>query len=167
MRDLLRRCLERDVKMRLRDIGEARIAIQHCLVHPEDVPDPTLAQARSSRLPWALAAFFAAAAGVALWSARTNGITLPEVQRLSMDLPDTEPLVPGIDGRLLAISPDGSRVVYASRHGDDDSLVPAPVGPARGQAAGRDRGRLDAILLTGRQVGWVRRRRRQAEEDPG
>ena len=39
VRDLLRRCLERDVKMRLRDIGEARIAIQHCLVHPEDAPD--------------------------------------------------------------------------------------------------------------------------------
>ena len=116
MRDLLRRCLERDVKLRLRDIGEARIAIQHCLANPEDAPDvPPPAQARSSRLPWAVAACFAAAAGVALWSARTNGITLPEVQRLSIDLPDAEPLVPGISGRLLAISPDGSRVVYASR----------------------------------------------------
>ena len=122
VRDLLRRCLERDVKMRLRDIGEARIAIQHCLVHPEDAPVPTPAQARSSRLPWAVAAFFAAAAGVALWSARSNGTTLPEVQRLSIDLPDAEPLVPGITGRLLAISPDGSRVVYASRHGETTRL---------------------------------------------
>ena len=123
VRDLLRRCLERDVKLRLRDIGEARIAIQHCLANPKDAPDvPPPAQARSSRLPWAVAACFAAAAGVALWSARSNGITLPEVQRLSIDLPDAEPLVPGISGRLLAISPDGSRVVYASRHGETTRL---------------------------------------------
>ena len=166
MRDLLRRCLERDVKMRLRDIGEARIAIQHCLVHPEDVPVPPPAQARSSRLPWAVAAFFAAAAGVALWSARTNGITLAEVQRLSIDLPDTEPLVPGIDGRLLAISPDGSRVVYASRYGGTTRLCLRGWTSARSSRCPGPMG-LDAILLTGRQVGGVRRRRRQAEEDPG
>ena len=56
VRDLLRRCLERDVKMRLRDIGEARIAIQQCLAHPEpaiDVPLP--AKAGPARLPWAVA----------------------------------------------------------------------------------------------------------------
>ena len=59
-------------------------------------------------------------------------------------------------GRLLAISPDGSRVVYASRHGEYDPLVPAPAGPARGQAAGRYRGRPESVLLAGRQVGGVR-----------
>jgi Tol biopolymer transport system component len=123
VRDLLRRCLERSVKMRLRDIGEARIAIQQCLAHPEraiDVPPP--AKARSTRLPWAVAALFAAAAGVALWSARANGTMPAEVRRLSIDLPDAEPLVPGNQGRLLAISPDGSLVVYASRHGDTTRL---------------------------------------------
>jgi serine/threonine protein kinase len=43
IRDLLRRCLDRDVKTRLRDIGEARMAIQKCLA------DPREAQATASR----------------------------------------------------------------------------------------------------------------------
>jgi Tol biopolymer transport system component len=34
IRELLRRCLERDVKARLRDIGEARIVIGECLANP-------------------------------------------------------------------------------------------------------------------------------------
>ena len=35
IRDLLRRCLDRDVKTRLRDIGEARVTIAKCLANPE------------------------------------------------------------------------------------------------------------------------------------
>ena len=35
LRELLRRCLDRDVKTRLRDIGEARVAIQRYLAAPE------------------------------------------------------------------------------------------------------------------------------------
>src|SRR5216684_2231275 len=34
IRDLLRRCLDRDVKNRMRDIGEARVAIQRYLANP-------------------------------------------------------------------------------------------------------------------------------------
>jgi serine/threonine protein kinase/Tol biopolymer transport system component len=123
VRELLRRCLERNVKVRLRDIGEARIAIQQCLMHPEsglDTPPP--AAARSARLPWAVAALCAAAAGFAVWSPRTSATTPADVQRLSIDLPDSEPIVPDNMGRVLAISPDGSRVVYASRHGNTTRL---------------------------------------------
>jgi serine/threonine-protein kinase len=123
VRDLLRRCLERNVKMRLRDIGEARIAIQQCLAHPEpaiDVPLP--AKAGPARLPWAVAALCAVAAGFALWSAHTRETAPAEVQRRSIDLPDDEPFVSGIYGHSLAVSPDGSRVVYASQHGDTTRL---------------------------------------------
>src|SRR5262245_27796229 len=51
VRDLLRRCLDRDVKRRLRDIGEARVAIDRAMTDPrtgapsQDVPPsrgPTL-----------------------------------------------------------------------------------------------------------------------------
>ena len=40
IRDLLRRCLDRDVKNRLRDIGEARVAIDRHLAHPVDEHAP-------------------------------------------------------------------------------------------------------------------------------
>src|SRR4029450_137939 len=48
IRTLLRRCLERDRRQRLRDIGEARIVIET----PEEAP----AQARSTLRPWLVAA---------------------------------------------------------------------------------------------------------------
>jgi serine/threonine-protein kinase len=123
VRDLLRRCLERDVKVRLRDIGEARIAIQQWLAHPESAPDvPPPAKARPARLPWAVAALSAAVAGAALWSAQTRETAPAEVQRLSIELPEDEPFVQENWGRRLAISPDGSRLVYVSTHGDTTRL---------------------------------------------
>src|ERR1700730_6350951 len=53
IRDLLRRCLDRDVKTRLRDIGEARVAIQRFLANPlseAEVPLQTKAVRSLSRL---------------------------------------------------------------------------------------------------------------------
>src|ERR1700694_1839965 len=53
IRNLLRRCLDRDVKTRLRDIGEARVAIQKYLANPvseAEVPRQTGAGHSLSRL---------------------------------------------------------------------------------------------------------------------
>ncbi|MBI3470973.1 MAG: serine/threonine-protein kinase [Candidatus Solibacter usitatus] len=123
VRDLLLRCLDRDVKTRLRDIGEARIAIQGCLVHPESAMEvPPQGNVRPARLPWAVAALCAIAAGFAFWSAHRGGSTPAQVERLSIDLPDADPLPWDIGGHLFAISPDGSRLVYTSRHGDTTRL---------------------------------------------
>jgi serine/threonine protein kinase len=77
IRNLLRRCLQKDAKQRLRDIGEARIAIEETL---EEIAAPPLSpllcedgmdEARGGKaaplqswrrgLPWALAAIFALA----------------------------------------------------------------------------------------------------------
>jgi serine/threonine-protein kinase len=46
LRDLLRRCLEKDARERLRDIGEARILIGRLLADPHSVTSP---DARASR----------------------------------------------------------------------------------------------------------------------
>jgi serine/threonine protein kinase len=48
IRELLRRCLERDVKARLRDIGEARIVIGECLAHPSASATPASSTPRRS-----------------------------------------------------------------------------------------------------------------------
>ncbi len=56
IRDLLRRCLDRDVKTRLRDIGEARIAIQNAGKEPEAAPLAPAPRHRSW-LPWCIAGF--------------------------------------------------------------------------------------------------------------
>jgi serine/threonine protein kinase len=59
IRDLLRRCLDRNVKNRLRDIGEARVAIQNVGKEPE-VPAQvsTVAALRFPWIPWSAAALF-------------------------------------------------------------------------------------------------------------
>ena len=65
MRGLLQRCLERDPKRRLRDVGEARIALATSGDEPIGrrradsatvmAPAPSSSSTRSSKLPWAVA----------------------------------------------------------------------------------------------------------------
>jgi hypothetical protein len=114
VRELLLRCLDRDVKNRLRDIGEARVAIDRYLAHPVE----ELALARTAApWPWATAAVLAIMAAVALWAPwratrpGPEGTPLP-LTRLSVDLgPDA---MMGIN-LTAAISPDGRRLIFPAR----------------------------------------------------
>src|SRR6516165_556629 len=106
MRELLRRCLDRDVKTRLRDIGEARIAVDRPREAAPVVSVPVEGKRRV--LPWAVAlAVMAGLAGAGWWRA-TRPMDRP-LMWLSVDL--------GPDGRAdrdltAAISPDGTRLVF-------------------------------------------------------
>ncbi len=116
VRNLLRRCLNRDVKMRMRDIGDVRIAIQEYLAHPES-KFPAQAEARATRLPWALtgmATLALIAAGVLLYNA-TRPSPLKPLIRLNAEIaPDTQ-----LDsGSYLALSPDGARLALILRGAD-------------------------------------------------
>ena len=76
LRRLLARCLDRDPRMRLRDIGESRVEIDKIIMGAADeaVASPTTASVAAPRgrrvLPWAVAAgaFIAAATTLFLWS---------------------------------------------------------------------------------------------------
>ena len=67
--ELIRRCLDRDVKKRLQAIGEARIAIDNYMLNP--APTQTVAASAPHRLIWPYAAFAAVvtlvAAGAIYW----------------------------------------------------------------------------------------------------
>jgi len=122
---LLRRCLERDAKRRLRDIGEARIVIEEQLAGLTSasmagaVPAAAAAPPRpASRLPWALAAgaLVAAAGFLALW---LMGGTAAEPMRMHVDVKiDDEQLFTQL-GSAIELSPDASRVAYVT----DTALV--------------------------------------------
>ncbi len=73
IRRLLERCLQKDANRRLQSIGDARIALQEWMEHPEEEAVETAA-ARSGWLPWAVAAG-AGLIGVAL------GGLLPGIER--------------------------------------------------------------------------------------
>jgi Tol biopolymer transport system component len=129
VRTLLRRCLERDPRQRLRDIGEARISLERIAAGEEPtvsggvVPDPGAAPdpsepapaGRPSRLPWVVAAA-AALAALALGALAFLRPAPPE-QSLVFELappPDTRFLIGANIGHGY-LSPDGSKVAFLAR----------------------------------------------------
>ncbi len=85
VRELLARCLEKDPKKRLRDIGEARIRLEEVINGAAEEPRTEGAAAVTApvaplwrvALPWAIAALAVAAAGVTALSFRaTRGVVI-------------------------------------------------------------------------------------------
>jgi Tol biopolymer transport system component len=107
IRRLLARCLERDPKRRLRDIGEAR------LVLVQDEPEPPAASAagsRTSRLFWPLVLALPVAAGLAAAIAwRVKPAPPAPTMRLSIALPAGEQVT-----TAPAISADGQAIAYVA-----------------------------------------------------
>jgi len=118
LRMLLERCLDKEAKDRLSGISDARVDIRKALADPSGVlvqPTADAVQAPQRRiLPWVLAAVVltAVTAGVAVW------ILVPQhtrpVARFVVGTSATEPFSAGFPNRSLAISPDGTRIVYRS-----------------------------------------------------
>jgi Tol biopolymer transport system component len=109
IRELLRRCLDRDVRNRLRDIGEARVLIQKHLADPAGAAvakESAVASNRRRFLPWALAgALLLALAAVALLHFRGA----PPEQRL-LKYSVSPPEKARFDS--IAVSPDGRRLAF-------------------------------------------------------
>ncbi len=138
--DLIRRCLTKDPKERLRDIGEARIILGALEKGaPEEatgdragaVPSGHIAR-RSTVLPWALAAAFAALAAAAVASWWTEEEKAPQVVRL---VSEQDAVVPNPRGTSFAISADGARLVYVAT--EDDAAGSGLVVREMDQASGR------------------------------
>ena len=118
IRRLLQRCLDKDPRSRLRDIGEARVILES----PIAVEEARVAMpAARSRMPWiAVGACLALAVvlGAFLWRA-TRPVEHP-LLNMSVDLgPDA---VVGLRG-TVAVSPDGSRIAFPVRTGTSESLA--------------------------------------------
>ena len=114
---LLLRCLEKDPRRRLRDIGEARFLID------DDYQRPNSARPRSwaRRFSWLTAGVFAIIAlgfGTTYWRA-AQPQTHPLI-RLSADL--GADAVSGLRTTVV-LSPDGTRIVYPTRVNDVLRLV--------------------------------------------
>ena len=109
LRQLLARCLERDPKLRLRDIGEARIALRTALdTTPSSLSPSPSAPARSRIVPMLLAVTatlaLTAIAAVVAWNLKPGAASGP-MRRI--DLPPAM-----ADITMGAFAPDGNRVAY-------------------------------------------------------
>ena len=116
IRSLVARCLDRDVRRRLRDIGEARIVL--------DNPSATIAEDKSrsvaARSSWSWRRRFAVAllaiatatlVALAAWQLRPAPPGV--VTRFAFTLPDGQVFSRGIGRHTIAISRDGARLVYS------------------------------------------------------
>jgi len=124
VRRALERCLEKDPRRRLRDIGDLDLA-------GTDAAAPAPAAERRDRssryreiAAWSVALLAVLALGVMGWTANRGGRTgqpLPVLRTIVPLAPD-ERLVSGESEQPLAMSPDGARIAYVSDESDDRVL---------------------------------------------
>ena len=116
VRRLLRRCLEKDPKRRLRDIGDARLDLDDVIAGQPEAAAPPRAFSRGM-FAWGLGAALVAVAGVLSWTLlRDRDETAsPPVVRTTVLLPTGQELDTSDGAEPLTISPDGARVAYVAR----------------------------------------------------
>jgi serine/threonine protein kinase/Tol biopolymer transport system component len=112
VRELLKKCLRKDPRERLRDIGDARLELAdtHAVVQ-EETPASTT-RVRSSKLPWIVAGLAAvlAVAAIALRPAPKPVAVKP--MRLSVALPAD--LTISLEAPDVAFSPDGATALFVA-----------------------------------------------------
>jgi Tol biopolymer transport system component len=115
VRRLIARCLERDVRQRLRDIGEARIILENPSATREAAGVAALGPPRPlwrRAIPLVLSAIMAGGlAGTAAWYLKPSPPLV--VTRLQFTLPEGQSFT-GLARRVVDISPDGARMVYVA-----------------------------------------------------
>jgi len=112
LRHLLARCLDRDAARRLRDIGEARIALDDLIDGTAALPTPAAPGPTRSALLLvaATAALASGVIAVALWP-RPASPAAP-VTRFALTPPAGRQLLVDPQSIDLAITRDGTRIVY-------------------------------------------------------
>jgi len=125
IRKLLRRCLEKDTKLRLRDIGEARIAIDEYLADPASAANGGVlgfpagvhrAPLKRERLTWAALLAVLLLATIASTVAYFKLARAPERTIIAEILPleNTQFNFTGATGGPPALSPDGRTVAFSA-----------------------------------------------------
>ncbi|MDR3722704.1 MAG: protein kinase [Candidatus Acidoferrales bacterium] len=123
VRVLLQRCLQKDPKQRLRDIGDARISLEEVLAGAPEPPSVAAAAVSSSfdrrgLILSACALLLAAVASLATWVLRPLPPAPSQpVTRTAISLPPGQQLA-GLDrGPAVAISQDGTHLAYVAAQG--------------------------------------------------
>ncbi len=140
---LLRRCLRKNPKDRIRDIGDVRLGIEDAL----QLPAPANSQLRMWQRPLPIITaglVLMALTGAAVWALIDGRNILPSTtpSRFTISLPDSH-LLPSAKGSNLALSPDGQTLVYGATQDGIVQLFHRPIDqfdavPLRNTEGGRE-----------------------------
>ena len=120
VRRLLQRCLDKDPKQRLRDIGDARVELEQIIRAPnEDADAAVVAQQgstwrRRTQLAATAAVVFAVSSAGLIWFALTREGVAPgdrRVSRFTVNLPEGQ-VIGAAFNPYLALSPDGTLLAF-------------------------------------------------------
>ena len=117
LRQVLRACLQRDPKQRVHDVSDVRLAMEGAfettVSHPSVAVDARNLQVWQRPVPLASAVGFMAITGLAVWTAsRPEPVAAPDLIQFVVSPPQSAPLsLVGLN-QDLAISPDGTRIIY-------------------------------------------------------
>ncbi len=116
LRTLIRRCLERDPRVRLRDIGEARVLLsQTDAWRTQPAATAPVVSASRRRVLWtAIAAIVVGAAAIGSWASRTWQPAPPEPARVRMTVSGEQTAPAAATG--LSLSPDGRHLAFIALH---------------------------------------------------
>jgi serine/threonine-protein kinase len=117
VRRLIARCLDRDVRRRLRDVGEARIVLENPQQAQEHAPGVPAAVPPRPLWRRAIPAVLSAIAAAALTSAAVLYVRPPAplvVARFPLMVFDGQPLAPQTARQAVALSPDGTLIAFTT-----------------------------------------------------
>ena len=172
VRQTLRVCLRKDPKQRVRDIGDVRLVLEGAF----EMPAPqTAGAARSGRATVCCGA--RAAMG---WSPRRSSRSWRDLlawapwrsapvltpRKLLASIGADASLATTCLGASAILSPDGTTLAFVAQQAGQTRLFVRKLDQLQADGARRHRGRGQPVLLPGRPVDGVLRRR-QAEEDLG
>ncbi|MEJ2085074.1 MAG: protein kinase, partial [Acidobacteriota bacterium] len=128
VRQLLERCLDKDARTRLRDIGEARIAIDAYLANPKlEEQEATAAGEIVEQplwrrwLPWAVAAVAIVASAGMFVASRPKARPVEKPIRLEAQLSPESLWVPL--GSSVVLSPDGNQIAFVVNRNDSQAIL--------------------------------------------
>jgi serine/threonine-protein kinase len=151
---VLQRCLEKDVKRRLRDVADVNL-----LLEAPPWSQAVTRGAPSKRAAWmwatAVLSLIAGATIAALFLSTRSRTVLPRVTRFEVTPSQLDRFTTDAPGANVAISPDGSRIVYTTRGGPFHLVVRGLDQLGAKPIAGSEGARDPFFSPDGRQIGFA------------
>ena len=125
VRGLLGRCLQKDLRHRLHDAADGRIETEDALASPALAEPAALKGIHLLGRRWLIISvgtflLVAAITGIAVWNLKPS--SQKPVTRTVINLPPGQQLAGVENGPTVALSPDGTRLVYVARQGGIQQL---------------------------------------------